>query len=411
MHHTGTYLQNIKLSNMVNTDLRSFISFLIRCASSHSPLYLAAQMLRIDFREFGEEAIRILIATCPSVDFLYICSGLSIIRYRIPFVREVISHVVLSMTPEEQSMPFIVDNIYLLGSCGLHNAETHTNSRMQALIHRSSSLLDLTAMLAAPYTVTSAPLRPIDDWACLRNTLLRLPPEYFDEKRALDPTYDPFTYLVMHQVHIDAISPSASKTCPSFASLLLSSLSLSDFTHKVSALKSQDIRKQLILQALGDINSYTNIDFSPDVWRSVRDCSLYSQALQKLLQIGWASSVVDAFVELYRDSATRCLSDIRRTAEACGDIFRHTTDYSVQGQLVSFIDLREDVCILQRRVFLRFFVLAASPSKVDAAIVRLLGGEGVVKELAHIPNTSFSRKLLKNLALRFAYMALLEPLE
>ncbi|EFO60790.1 Hypothetical protein GLP15_4905 [Giardia lamblia P15] len=402
-------LQNIKSKIMVNSDLDSFISFVIRCADFRAPLYLAAQLLRLDLREVGEEALRLLISSCLSIKFLYICSGLSILHYRIPFVRNLVSCAIVSMTSEEQKASPCIDNIYLLESFGLHHTgHVPSNLRMQALIQRASALLSLTTALT---TVSETPLlQSVDSWERLRNTLLRLPPGYFDNQRAMDPTYDPFSYLATHTVYIAAIS-SSSKTSPSFATLLLSSLSLSDFTHKVSMLTSQEDRRQLLLQALGDIHSCSDVDFSPDMWESIRNCSLYSQTLQKLLETGWVSSFVDTFTKLYSECATKCLSDIRRTAEACGDVFKHAANYSIQEQLLSFINLNENVCILQRRVFLRFFIMTASPSKVDAAIIRLLKADNAVETSINIPNTSFSRKLLKNLALTFTYAALLEFLE
>lgn len=398
---------------MVNNDLSSFISFIIKCTSSRAPFYLAAQILRIDVREFGEEVAKALITTCPSIDFLYICSGLAIIAVRIPFIHEIIHRTVTYITSQDYSLSSITDNICLLKSFNLCNTETkHVNPRVQALIQRATPLLALTKTLLAPSTSTpSISLQPISDWESVRNTLLRLPSGYFDDKHALDSTYDPFSYLMTYRIDIKAISSSVSKTFPSFPSLLLSSLSLSDFTHKVSALMSKDNRTQLVLQALGDIKSYITIDFSPDLWRSITDCSLYTQALQKLLQMGWVSSFTDAFIDLYRESATRSLSEIRRTAEASGDVFRNTVSPFVQGQLLSFIDLNEDVCILQRRVFLRFFVLAAIPSKVDAAIVHILREENTKSTTINIPSTSFSKQLLNNLALSSTYTALLEPLE
>lgn len=402
-------LQNIKSKVMVNDDLDSFISIVVRCADFHAPLYLAAQLLRLDLRESGEKALRLLISTCPSIKFLYVCSGLSILYYRIPFVHDLVSRAIVSMTPEEQRAPPCTDNIYLLESFGLyHTGHMPSNLRMQALIQRASALLSLTT---APMTSSETlSLQPVDSWERLRNTLLRLPPGYFDNRRATDPTYDPFSYLATHVVCIAAITGS-SKAHPSFATLLLSSLSLSDFIHKVSVLTSWEDRRQLLLQALGDINSYRDVDFSPDMWESIENCLLYPQTLQKLLQTGWVSSFVDTFAELYSECATKCLSDIRRTGEACGSVFKHVTDYSVQEQLLSFINLKEDVCILQRRVFLRFFVMAASPAKVDAAIVRLLKADNAMETSISIPNTSFSRKLVRNLALTFTYTVLLEILE
>lgn len=394
---------------MVNSDLDNFLSFVIRCVGSHAPLYLAAQLLRVDLRTFGETAFRILLSTCPSVGFPYVCSGLSILCHRLPFVRELISHTILNMAPEEQKTSSYMDNIHLLEGFGIYNTEhSFTSSQVQTLIQRSAALIDLTSTLKPP--ATSLSVQPIDSWERVRNVLLRLPSGYFDDQRALDPKYDPFLYLAVHKVHIAVASPS-SKTSSSFASLLLSSLSLVDFTRKISGVNSQEDRKKLLLQALGSIGSYIDIEFSPDTWGCIRNCPLYIPALQKLLQIGWIPSFVDAFTELYRECANMSLSDIRRTAESCGEVFRCTTDYSVREQLLSFMDLREDVCILQRRVFLRFFVVAASPPKVDAAIVRLFEAESTDKILINIPNTPFSKQLLKNLALTFAYTALLEPLE